>query len=79
MKKNSFWKNYVTYGTPCRAIGHFVFLLPPCYLQDAMPCQWSSSGFPVSATDLTEHFLLSGVFYLALLPASFKESLDLAV
>ena len=32
---------------------------------------WSTS----SATDLREHFLLSGVFYFALLPAFFKASL----
>ena len=30
------------------------FLLLPCYLQDTMPCQWSSSDFTVSATDLRE-------------------------
>ena len=35
--------------------------------------------FYASATDLRERFLLSGVFYLALLPASFKASLGLAV
>ena len=30
-----------------------VFLLPPCYLQDALPCQWSSSssGDPASIKD----------------------------
>ena len=43
--KNSFWRNSMTYGTPCQAIGHFVFLLSPCYLQDTMPCQWTSSDF----------------------------------
>ena len=44
--KNSFQRNSVTYGTPCRAIGHFVFfLLSSCYLQDIMPCKWSSSDF----------------------------------
>ena len=48
------------------------FLVSPCYWQDAMPCQWSSTA---SATDLREHFLLSGVFYLTLLPAGFKASL----
>ena len=25
--KNSFRRNSVTYGTPCRAIGHFVFFI----------------------------------------------------
>ena len=35
--------------------------------------------FTASATDLREHFLLSGVFYLTLLPASFKASLGPAV
>ena len=37
--KNSFQKNSVTYGMPCHTIGHF-FLVSPCYLHDAMPCQW---------------------------------------
>ena len=55
------------------------FLLSPCYLQDAMPCQWSSSDFTASATDFRECLLLSGIFYLTLLSASFKASLGLAV
>ena len=50
----------VTYGTLCHAIGHQ--LLP-------------THPFTASATDLRERFLLSGVFYLALLPAVFKASL----
>ena len=41
----NFRRNSVTYGTPCRAIGHFVFLLSLCYLQNTMPGQWSSSDF----------------------------------
>ena len=41
--KNSFQRNSVTYRTPCCAICHFVFLLPPYHLQDTMPCQWLSS------------------------------------
>ena len=56
----------------------FFWLSPSqCYLEDAMPCQWSSSSFwwsTASATDLRER-LLSGVFYLTLLPASMKASL----
>ena len=52
----------------------FYFLLSPCYLQDAMPCQWSSSDL-TQVLRIWEHFLLSGVFYLTLLPASFKASL----
>ena len=55
------------------------FLLSPCYLQDTMPCQWSSSDFTVSATDSRERFLLSGVFYLTFLPACFKVFLGPAV
>ena len=46
----------MTYRTPCRAIGHFDFLLSPCYLQDTMPCQWSSSDFTASATDFERAF-----------------------
>ena len=44
--KTPFGRNSVTYRTPCHAWGHFVFLLSPCYLQDTMPCQWSSSDLP---------------------------------
>ena len=36
--KTPFGRNFVTYGTPCHARGHFVFLLSPCYLQDTLPC-----------------------------------------
>ena len=54
------WSTCVTFRTPCHAIGHQ--LLP-------------NHPFTVSATDLREHFLLSGVFYLTLLPAGFKASL----
>ena len=50
----------VTYGTPCHAIGH---QLLPTHL------------FSMSATDLRERFLLSGIFYHTLLPAFFKASL----
>ena len=44
--KTPFERNSLTYGTPCHARGCFVFLLSPCYLQDTMPCQWSSSDLP---------------------------------
>ena len=50
----------VTYGTPCHARGQRHF--PP-------------NPVIVSATNLRERFLLSGVIYLALLPAVFKASL----
>ena len=45
--KNSLWEKLHDLRTPCHARGHFVFLLSPlpCYLGDAMPCQWSSSSF----------------------------------
>ena len=43
-----------------------------------MPCQWSSSDFYRECTDLRERFLLSGAFYLTLLPASFFQSLPRA-
>ena len=51
---NSLCSTCVTYGTLCNAIGHQ--LLP------TLP-------FTASATDSRERFLLSGVFYLTLLPA----------
>ena len=44
--KNFFRRNSVTYGIPCHAIDHFVFLLSPFYLHDTMPCQWSTSDLP---------------------------------
>ena len=47
----------VTYGALCHAIVHQ--LLP-------------THPFTASVTDLRERFLLSGVFYLTLLPAFFK-------
>ena len=44
--KTPFGRNSVTYGTPCHARGHFVFLLSPCYVEDTMPHQWSFSDLP---------------------------------
>ena len=44
--KTPFGRNSLTYGTPCHARGCFAFLLSQCYLQDSMPCQWSSSDLP---------------------------------
>ena len=46
--------SHVTYGTPCHARGHSRSFFHPTF-------------FTVSATDLRERFLHSGVFYLALL------------
>ena len=48
------------------------FLLSPCYLQDTMPCQWSSSDLPQVLRILKQRLLLSDLFYLTLLPAGFK-------
>ena len=50
--KSSFRRNSVTYGTPHHAIGHFVFWYCECY------------GFERTFYG----FLLSGIFYLTLLP-----------
>ena len=44
--KTLFGRNSVTYGTPCHARGHFVFLLSPCDTEDTMPHQWSFSDLP---------------------------------
>ena len=46
--------SHVTYGTPCHTRGHSHSFSHPTL-------------FTVSATDLRERFLLSGVFYLTLL------------
>ena len=49
-------------------------LVSPCYLQDAMPCQWPSSELQV--LQMWESVFYSQVFfYLKLLPAGFKASL----
>ena len=48
---------------------HHVTYRTPCYASGHLVI------FTMSATDLREHFLPSGVFYLLLLPASFKASL----
>ena len=62
--KTPFGRNSVTYRTPCHARGHFVFY---CYhVTYRTPCH--AIGllviFTVSAADLRERFLLSGVFTL---------------
>ena len=67
------WRNSVTYGTPCYAIGHFVFWYN--HVTYRTPCHASGHLVTASATDLRERFLLSGVFYLTFLPAGFKASL----
>ena len=41
--KNSSWRNSLTYGTPCHATDQFCFLVSSCFLEKAMPWQWSSS------------------------------------
>ena len=50
-----------------------------CDLQESMPGHWSPGtshpNFTASATDLRQHFLLSGIFYFALLSAGFEASL----
>ena len=42
-----FRRNSVTCRSPCHGKGDFVFWLSPspCYLEDAMQCQWSSSSY----------------------------------
>ena len=52
---------------------HHVTYKTPCHASGHLVI------FTVSATDLRERFLLSGVSYLILLPASFKVSLGPAV
>ena len=47
------------------------FLVSPCYLQDAMPCQWSSS-------DLSRVLRIC-IFYLILLPGGLRLPWDPAV
>ena len=50
-----------------------VFLVSPCYLQDAMPCQWLSSDLPRVLRIWESVFYTQA--YLTLFPASFKASL----
>ena len=63
----------MTYETPCYAIGDFVFWYN--HVSYRTPCHASVHLVTVSATDLRERFLLSGVFYLTFHPAGFKASL----
>ena len=69
----------MTYGTPFRAPGYFDFYYH--HVTYRTPCHASGHIviFTASATDFRERFLLSGVFYITLLPAGFKASLGAAV
>ena len=58
--KNSFWRNSVTYEKPCR--WSLCFLVSPCYLQDAMLCQWSPSDLP-RVLQIWESIFYSQVFF----------------
>ena len=49
------------------------FLVSPCYLQDAMPWQWSSSDLPRVLR------IWESVFYLTLLTPGFKASLGAGI
>ena len=75
--KTPFERNFVTYGTLCHVYlffyYHNVTYRTPCHTSAHLVI------FTVSATNLRERFLLLGVFYLRLLPASFKVSLVPAV
>ena len=64
----------MTYGTPCHTIGHFAFYYH--HVTYRMPCR--ASGHLViyrKCYGFESVFLLSGVFDLTLLPASFRASL----
>ena len=54
------------------------FLVSPCYLQNAMPCQWSSSDLPRMLQIWESVFYSQTFFYLTLLSAEFKDSLAAA-
>ena len=41
----------------------FAFLLSPCYLQDTMPCQWSSSEFLPRVLWIWENVFYSQTFF----------------
>ena len=41
----------------------FVFLLSQCYLQDTMPCQWSSSEFLLRVLWIWENVFYSQTFF----------------
>ena len=73
--KNLFGRNSGTYGIPCHAKGQFVFYYHHVTYRTSCHASGHLVIFTLSATDLRGHFLFSGVFYLTLLPASFKVSL----
>ena len=72
MKKVGYFvNNTVSQAT----FGCLLLTVQPLYVWwDAMPRHWPPIAFTVSAMDLREHFFLSGVFYLTLIPAGFKAS-----
>ena len=61
--KTPFGRASVTYGTLCHGRGYFVFLLSPCYLQDTMPCQWSSSDVLPQVLRIWESVFYSQAFF----------------
>ena len=68
----------MTYGTPCHAIGHFVFWYH--HVTYRTPCR--GSGHLVIYREcygFEKAFLLSGVFYLTLLTPGFKASLGAGI
>ena len=73
--KNSFRRNSVTYGTPCDTIGH----LSPCYLQDTMPSQWSSSDILPRVLRIGESVLYSQAFFLLVLRPTWDRQFNLNI
>ena len=65
-----------TFGRLLLTVQHMYDLRMPCH---ALVTKYFPPPFTESATDLREHFLLSGIFYLALFPAGFEASLGLTV
>ena len=69
--ENSFWRNSANYGTPCHAIGYFVFYYH--HFTYRTPCH--AIGHLMIYRECYEFeraLLLSDVFYLTLLRAGFK-------
>ena len=62
--KTPFWRNSVTYGTPCHAIGHFVFYYhhvtyrTPCHASGHLVIYRECSGFERAFSTLRRFFTL---------------------
>ena len=63
LKKTAFGETPWLTGHHAAPLVIFAFLLSPCYLQDTMPCQWSSSEFLPRVLWIWENVFYSQTFF----------------